>query len=169
MKLVKNCQAAGNMKRTVAHGVLFLVLTVIAGAISSASAQTFSGSIGRGAVARGGSASGMIVMSIPAGLHVNSNRPHSQYAIATVVRVSGSGVNVSAVNYPRGKNRKFQFSEDPINVYEGRTAFGFTVKVPAGYRGNTVRLRATVRYQACTEEVCYPPKTEDITLTARVR
>ncbi|MEP7213870.1 MAG: protein-disulfide reductase DsbD domain-containing protein [Acidobacteriota bacterium] len=157
------------MKRTVAHVVLFLAFTVIAGALSNAGAQTFSGSIARGPVARGGSAKGTIVMSIPAGLHVNSNRPRSQYAIATVVRVSGSGVNVSAVNYPRGKDRKFQFSEDPINVYEGRTAFGFTVMVPAGYRGDTVRVRATVRYQACTEEVCYPPKTKEITLTARVR
>lgn len=157
------------MKRIVVHAVLFLVFTLTAGALSNAGAQTFTGSIARGAVARGGSANGTIVMSIPAGLHVNSNRPKSQYAIATVVRVSGTGVNVSPVNYPRGQNRKFQFSEDPINVYQGRTAFGFTVKVPAGYRGNTVRVRATVRYQACTEEVCYPPKTKEITLTARVR
>ena len=108
-------------------------------------------------------------MTIPEGLHVNSFRPSSQYAIATTVRVSGAGVRIADLTYPRGKNRQFQFSETPINVYEGRVAFGFTVRVPAGFRGDTVRVRATVRYQACTDEVCYPPKSKEITLTARVR
>ena len=139
------------------------------GVFTSTHAQTFSGSIANGTVSRGGTAKGTIVMSIPGGLHVNSNRPSSQYAIPTSVRVTGAGVRVGAPSYPRGVNRKFQFSDDAINVYEGRVVFGFTVRVPAGYRGNTVRVRATVRYQACTDEVCYPPKDKDITLTARVR
>jgi DsbC/DsbD-like thiol-disulfide interchange protein len=158
-----------DMKKTLRRGVLLLTIAVAAGAFSNAGAQTFSGSITGGSAARGGSAKGTVVMDIPAGLHVNSNRPSSQYAIATSVKVTGTGVNVTGVNYPRGKNRKFQFSEDSINVYEGRVAFGFTVKVPASYRGNMIRIRAAVRYQACTEEVCYPPKTKDITLTAKVR
>jgi DsbC/DsbD-like thiol-disulfide interchange protein len=157
------------MKRILIRGVLFLIIAAAVGAVDQANAQTFGGSVAGGSVARGGSAKGTIVLDIPGGLHVNSNRPSSQYAIPTSVRVTGRGVGVASVNYPRGRDRKFQFSEDPINVYEGRVAFGFTVKVPSSYRGNTVRLRATVRYQACTEEVCYPPKTKDITLTASVR
>jgi hypothetical protein len=107
-------------------------------------------------------------MTIPGGLHVNSNRPSSEYAIPTVVSVRGSGVKVTGVTYPRGKNRKFQFSENPINVYEGRVNFPFAVTVPAGFRGNAIKVIATVRYQACTDEVCYPPKTKNVTLTARV-
>ncbi|HLA94942.1 MAG TPA: hypothetical protein VK612_04420, partial [Pyrinomonadaceae bacterium] len=80
--------------------------------ITAASAQTVSGSIGNGTVSKGSAAKGSIVLSIPGGLHVNSNRPSSQYAIPTTVRVSGTGVRVSGVTFPRGKNRKFQFSED---------------------------------------------------------
>lgn len=157
------------MRTKIARAVLAAAFAVAAGALSSADAQTFSGNIAGGSVVRGTSARGTITMNIPAGLHVNSSRPSSQYAIATAVRVSGYGVKVSAVNYPRGKNRKFQFSDEAINVYEGRIVFTFAVKVPAGYRGNTLRVRATVRYQACTDEVCYPPKNKDITITARVR
>ena len=56
-----------------------------------------------------------------------------------------------------------------INIYEGRVTIPFTVRVPANFRGNTVTVRAAVRYQACTDEVCYPPRTQNITLTARVR
>ena len=108
-------------------------------------------------------------MSIPGGLHVNSNRPNSEYAIPTVVRVSAVGAKIGGVSYPRGKNRKFGFSEDTLNVYEGRAAFGFNLTVPANFKGNVVKIRAVVRYQACTDEVCYPPKNKEITLTARVQ
>ncbi|HMJ08545.1 MAG TPA: protein-disulfide reductase DsbD domain-containing protein [Pyrinomonadaceae bacterium] len=153
--------------RTLTKAILLLSLLSAVGIGTQTSAQTFTGSIANGTVARGRSARGTIVMSIPAGLHVNSNRPSSQYAIATTVKLTGAGVG--AVSYPRGRNKKFQFSESLINVYEGRVAFGFTVKVPTSYRGRSVRVRATVRYQACTDEVCYPPKTRDITMTARVQ
>lgn len=135
---------------------------------SGAQAQSVSGSIGNGTVERGKSARGSVVLSIPGGLKANSNRPGSEYAIPTTVNVSGRGFTVSRVTYPRGKNKKFSFSENAINVYEGRVAFPFTVTVPAGYKGDTIRVNASVRYQACTDEVCYPPKTKQVTLTAKV-
>ena len=141
----------------------------LAGAFASVKAQSVTGSIGNGSVSRGGATKGTIVMMIPGGLHVNSNRPNSEYAIPTSVRVSSPNAKLSVVSYPRGKNRRFQFSEDAINVYEGRVVFNFNVTVPANFRGNTVRVRALVRYQACTDEVCYAPKTQEITLTAQVK
>ncbi len=147
-------------------GYLFAVLIL---GIISAHGQTVSGSITGGSVVRGGSAKGAIVLSIPGGLHVNSSRPASEYAIPTTVRLSGAGVRISGPTFPRGVNRKFQFSENTINVYEGTVRFPFTVTVPTGFKGDTVRLRAVVRYQACTDEVCYPPRNKEITITARVR
>lgn len=149
--------------------ILGILLSVLALGVGPASAQTVSGSIGNGSVARGGSTRGTIVLSIPGGLHVNSSRPASEYAIPTTVRLSGTGARVSGPRYPRGVNRKFQFSENVINVYEGTVRFPFTVNVPAAFKGNTVRVRAVVRYQACTDEVCYPPRTKEITLTAKVK
>lgn len=146
-----------------------LAIVFITADLFETHAQTVNGSIGKGTAKRGVSTRASIIINIPDGLHVNSNRPSSQYAIATSVRVSGSGVKVGAVNYPRGHNRKFEFSEQPINVYEGRVSFPFNVTVPANYKGNTVKVRAVVRYQACTNEVCYPPKNKEVTLTARVR
>ncbi len=146
---------------------LFTAFIFLASASVETRAQTINGSIG--AVKRGGSTKGAIVMDVPGGLHVNSSRPNSQYAIPTVVRVSAVGAKIGAVSYPRGVNRKFGFSEDTINVYEGRTSFGFNLTVPANFKGNVVRVRAVVRYQACTDEVCYPPKSKEITLTAKVQ
>jgi thiol:disulfide interchange protein len=153
------------MKKVLLNSIFAIGLMIFAGA--SASAQSIEGSLG--SVARGRATRGTVVMTIPGGLHVNSNRPNSQYAIPTTVRVTSSNARLSAVSYPRGKNRKFQFSENAINVYEGRVAFNFNVTVPANFRGNRISVRAVVRYQACTDEVCYPPKSQEITLTANVR
>jgi len=157
------------MKTSAIYSFLFIMLFFVVGAVQNLAAQTITGSIEKGLVSRGDTAKGRIVMTIPAGLHVNSNRPSSEYAIATTVRISAPGLRISPVSYPRGKNRKFQFSEDLINIYEGRVAFTFSVNVPPGFRGRTIRLRVTVRYQACTDEVCYPPSSKSIMLTALVQ
>lgn len=132
-------------------------------------AQEVSGSLGNGTVRRGSTARGTVVLAIPSELHVNSNKPRSEYAIPTTVRVSSAGVRVGPVSFPRGTDRKFQFSENLINVYEGTIFFPFTVTVPRTYKGNTVTVKAVVRYQACTDEVCYPPRSRTIDITARVR
>src|SRR5258708_5639276 len=142
-------------------------MVAVSGYFASANAQSVSGSIGKG-VSRGKVVRAAVVLSLPAGLHANSNHPGSEYAIATTVHATGNGVKIGPVFYPRGKNRKFQFSENTLNVYEGRTAFSFNVTVPANYRGNGIRVNVTVRYQACTNEVCYPPKSKQITMTATV-
>lgn len=157
------------MKTSAIYSFLIVMLFFVVGAVQNLAAQTITGSIEKGLVSRGDTARGRIVMTIPAGLHVNSNRPSSEYAIATTVRISAPGLSVSAVGYPRGKNRKFQFSEELINVYENRVAFTFSVNVPPGFRGRTIHVRVTVRYQACTDEVCYPPSSKSIMLTALVQ
>jgi len=156
------------MRKIVLRSFGSILFLIAVGAVASINAQSVSGSIGNGTAARGKATRGTIVLSIPGGLHANSNRPGSEYAIPTTVRLSGPGIRVSSVSYPRGKNRKFSFSSDTINVYEGRASFPFSVTVPAAFRGSSIRVNASVRYQACNDEVCYPPKTKEVTLTARV-
>jgi DsbC/DsbD-like thiol-disulfide interchange protein len=153
------------LKRKIFIGLIFVFGLFFA---LDASAQDVSGSIGNGTVKRGGSTRGTIVLDIPGGLHVNSNRPNNEYQIPTRVRVTGAGLRLGAVSYPRGKTKKFQFSETPISVYEGRAVFNFNVNVPANYKGNTIRVRAVVNYQACNDEVCFQPRQKEVTLTARV-
>ena len=157
------------MKKTLFSAILGLSLLFLAGSFSSVNAQSLSGSIGKGSVSKGTTVRGYVVLNIPGNLHVNANRPGNEYSIPTTVKLSGSGVKVGGVSYPKGKRRNFGFSDSAIYVYEGRTVLGFNVTVPKGFRGNTVKINATVRTQACTDEVCYPPKNQNVTLTARVR
>lgn len=132
-------------------------------------AQSVNGSIANGSVTRGTPARATVYLSVPAGLHVNSSRPSGEYMIATRVTVTARGAKIGHVVYPRGHDRKFDFSEHPINVYEGRVAFTFPVTVPTGYQGTSVAVRVAVKYQACSNEACFAPKTKNLTLTARVR
>lgn len=153
------------MKRAILSVTAFLFFIT---AFVDASAQTVSGSIARGVARRGATTPGTIVLDIPKELHVNSFRPRSEYAIPTTVRLSGNGIKVGAITYPPGENRKFQFSEEPINVYEGTVFFWFAVTVPPNYKGKLIEVKAVVRYQACTTEVCYPPRNKEVTINARV-
>jgi len=150
------------MKITLLFAVIFLCSLAV-------SAQEVTGSIGNGTVRRGANARGTVVLTIPAELHVNSNKPKSEYAIPTTVKITGAGVTIGAITFPRGTNRKFQFSENLINVYEGTVFFPFRVTVPRNYKGSSITVKAVVRYQACTDEVCYPPKSKTVEITAKVR
>lgn len=136
--------------------------------IGEVNAQSVSGSLNN--LGKGRTSSGSVVLSIPGGIHVNSYRPRSEYAIPTRVAVTGlNGVKAYGVTYPAGKMRKFEFSDEPISVYENRAYMGFKYTVPSGYSSNTVRVKVSITYQACTNEVCYPPKTKTFTISERVK
>ncbi|HEX8501998.1 MAG TPA: protein-disulfide reductase DsbD domain-containing protein [Pyrinomonadaceae bacterium] len=113
-----------------------------------------------------------VVMEIPRGLHVNSNKPLGKYAVPTVVKVDApKGLRVTPVSYPRGTVRTFRFggaSEDRLAVYEGRTIFRFNVSVPADAEQGVARLRVSVRFQSCNDEVCFPPATREMVLPIAV-
>jgi DsbC/DsbD-like thiol-disulfide interchange protein len=117
---------------------------------------------------QGSSFQAAIVMDIPDGLHVNANKPLGKYAVPTVVKVDAPrGFRVTPVNYPRGSVRTFSFGgaeETRIAVYEGRTIFRFSVTVPPGQPFGVENVRVSVRFQSCTDEVCYPPATRNIDL-----
>jgi hypothetical protein len=134
-----------------------------------ADAQTVKGSFTQARVTRGSTAKGQIVLDIPDGLHVNSSKPNSEYAIPTSVKIETAGLKPIAVEYPEGTDRKFQFSESELNVYEGEVVIPFSITVPKRFRGERLAVKAVVQYQACTEEVCFPPKNKELIMTAAVK
>ena len=148
---------------------LGILVTTLLLATIGAQAQSVTGSIAEGTVKRGTVARGKVVLTIPEDLHVNSNAPNSKYAIPTTVKLTATGLRLGPVIYPKGKTKRFSFSDTPINVYDGKVEFGFTVTVPRAFKGDSLEVKATVRYQACNDEVCFPPRTREILISARVR
>ncbi|HEX8560033.1 MAG TPA: protein-disulfide reductase DsbD N-terminal domain-containing protein [Pyrinomonadaceae bacterium] len=113
-----------------------------------------------------------VVMDIPRGLHVNSNRPLGKYAVPTTLRVDApKGFRVTPVTYPRGAVRSFRFggsAEERLAVYEGRAIFRFNVSVPAGHPLRIETVRVSLRFQSCSDEVCFPPATRELPLRIAV-
>jgi thioredoxin:protein disulfide reductase len=110
-----------------------------------------------------------IVLDIPDGFHVNANRVLNKFSVPTSVKIdTPSGARASAVTYPRAKVQKLGFSEEPLALFEGRAVLRFNVTFPAGFQTGVTELKAKVRYQACNNEICYPPTTREITMPIAV-
>ena len=114
-----------------------------------------------------------IVMEIPRGLHVNGNRPLGKFAIPTTVKVDAPrGMKVTPVTYPRAQVRSFRFGDgvpaERLAVYEGRTIMRFNVTVPADFERGVARIRVNVRYQSCSDTVCFPPRNEELVLAIAI-
>jgi hypothetical protein len=124
-----------------------------------------SGSVPKTKLLRGRSFRATVVMDIPGGYHVNSNRPLEKFLIPTELKVEApDGIQVGPVSYPRAVVRKFKFSKSNVSVYEGRAIMRFNVTVPAGTSTGSKELKLRVRYQSCNDEVCFPPQTKDLSL-----
>lgn len=155
------------MRRSIYTTIGAVILT--GSSFFTTNAQTVSGTIASGEITKGRKAKAKVVLEIPHDLHTNSNKPGSEYAIPTTVKITPvSGVKLGPVVYPRGMNKKFEFSEKALNIYEGKVEFVFDVTVPASYRKPKLEIEVSVRYQACTNEVCYPPTSKKTILIANV-
>ena len=118
----------------------------------------------------GGTFQGAVIVRIPDGYHINSNRPTNKFMIPTSVRIfPPRGVRVGPVRYPRANVRSFEFAPDErLPVFEGAPTMRFDVTVPAGFKQDRLRVRVVVAYQACSNETCFRPAERDITLSLDV-
>jgi hypothetical protein len=103
-----------------------------------------------------------VVMDIPGGYHVNSNRPLESFLKATQLKIEAGGGRVGPVAYPRAVLRKFSFSNDKLSVYEGRVILRFSVAVPASFKAGSLELKAKLNYQSCSDALCFPPQSRDV-------
>lgn len=126
------------------------------------------GLIARGFVKNGTLAQGLIVLTIPNQLHINSNKPSEEFLIPTEIKLQSSQIKKFKIYYPAGENKKFDFSERKLNVYEGKKLIRFSFFVPKRLKGKVIRIKANVIYQACSNEVCYAPQQKLIVLQAKV-
>jgi thioredoxin:protein disulfide reductase len=126
---------------------------------------TVSGKLANDKVKRGGSTRGTVTMEIPSGYHVNSNRPLEKFLVATQLQLeTPNGLRVGPIAYPRAVLRTFTFSKVKVSVYEGRPVMSFTVSVPAGAPTGQVELKGRLRYQSCSDSLCFPPRTLEVKL-----
>jgi thioredoxin:protein disulfide reductase len=127
------------------------------------------GSIAPDKVKKGRTVKARVVMEIPQGLHVQSNKPLDKFLIATKLDVdTPSGMTVGTIVYPRALMRSLKFSKNKVAVYEGHTSIQFPVTVPANYSGGSGEIKGKLRFQACNDESCFPPVTREVKMWLNV-
>ena len=108
-----------------------------------------------------------VVGEIREGFHVNANKASEEYLIPTTVTPTlPAGWKLLETRYPEGKELKFEFSEKPLNVYEGTFITRLKLAAPVDAPLGAVKLPLTLRYQACNDVACLPPV--KLTLEAEV-
>jgi len=128
-----------------------------------------SGAIKPDKVKKSSTTRGLVVLDIPASLHVQSNKPADKYLVPTKLELEApDGIKIGPVTYPRAIVRKLKFSKTALTVYEGRAFFRFNVTVPANYSGSSGEIRGKIRFQACNEDACFPPLTREVKMLLNV-
>jgi thiol:disulfide interchange protein DsbD len=148
--------------------IMMIPATLYSAPQSSADVNV-TGSLAPDKVKKGRMARGSVVMDIPAGLHVQSNKPLDKFLIATKLEVeTPAGMKVGPVSYPRAVMRKLKFSKGMVAVYEGKSVVRFNVTVPADYSGGSGEIKGKLRFQACNDESCFPPVTREVKMWLNV-
>jgi len=93
---------------------------------------------------------------ISPGLHINSHTPSDNELIpTTLIFPASSGVRLENATYPPGT--QFALPLDPatkLSVYTGEFIIQASIVAAAGNH----LLEASLRYQACDNNACMPPK-----------
>lgn len=121
-------------------------------------------------IVRGHPSTVQLNFRIPAGFHINSNQPKQEYLKKTELKMDPpTDIAIEKLSYPAGEDRSFPFAPDEkLSVYSGDFAIGVVVRplktvMPAKYA-----VHATLKYQACDNAACYPPKQLPVSFEVKV-
>jgi hypothetical protein len=91
------------------------------------------------------------------GFHINSHTPKDDLLIPTELRVDAAGgLKVLEEQYPKGSVfRLLLGSGETLDVYQGEFRVSVRMVVPKG----ASTLMGELRYQACDNASCFPPRT----------
>ncbi|MFH1741963.1 MAG: DUF255 domain-containing protein [bacterium] len=108
-------------------------------------------------------------ISIDKGWHINSNTPDQDYLLPTTIELKQ---NLSAamgnVDYPEGKNIVFDFSPDPMSVYEGTIWIKAPVTIAENAQNGPIELKLKIHTQACDNKACQAPTIHTIPIRVEV-
>ena len=121
-------------------------------------------------IARGEPGSVDLRFHIASGYHINSNQPSEEFMIPTALHMDATtDIVIGKIYYPDGQSVAFDFAPDQkLSVYSGTFTVGVTVRplhtVPPG----KYAMRGALKYQACDNRACYPPKQLPLSFEVRI-
>jgi len=120
-------------------------------------------------IQRGATAEFSLKAELQAGFHVNSNMPGDDYLIPIKLTWNKDPLEAGQVIYPKPQQVKLGFSANPISVYTGSFELGTRFKAPATAMPGMAFMNGKLRYQACNDKECLPPRTVDVRVTLDIQ
>jgi len=103
------------------------------------------------------------------GFHANSHTPSDENLIPLSLTWAPGSVVAKNVVYPKPQMEKYSFSEKPLSVVTG--SFDLVTRftaAPGATPGDSV-LTGKLKYQACNDRACFPPKTVEVKVPVTVQ
>jgi len=104
------------------------------------------------------------------GFHVNSNQPKSELLIPTTFKLEPpTELAAGSITYPAGKDLSFPFDpSEKLSVYSDD--FTVMAKLSAAKTASvgSFTVHGQLRYQACSDNACYPPKSVPVQFDVQV-
>lgn len=97
---------------------------------------------------------------VSSGFHINSNKPSAEYLIPTVLKIDApTDIVLGGITYPAGQEMSFDFApNEKLSVYSGTFELAASVRPLASVLPGKYAFRGELKYQACDNAACYPPK-----------
>ncbi len=107
---------------------------------------------------------------VPPGYHINSNTPKSEFLIPTALRIElPTDIILGRIEYPAGTDITLPFSPDEqLSVYSGDFTIAVGVHPLHSVVPGKYEMRGVLRYQACDNAACYPPKSLPVSFEVKV-
>jgi thioredoxin:protein disulfide reductase len=121
------------------------------------------------AIKRGGQADLKLKAEVRAGFHVNSNSPADEFLIPLKLTWPREPVEAEQVRYPKPQFEKYAFSANPVSVFSGNFEIVTRFKAPANAQPGAAPITGKLRFQACNEKECLPPRTIDVRVTLDIQ
>lgn len=114
-------------------------------------------------VPRNGEVRVVLKANLRPGYHANSDRPTESYLIPLrLTWDAGAPLQVIEILYPEPKLEKFEFTDKPISVLDGDFEIVTRFRRAPGAMPGPAFLAGKLRYQACNDRMCFPPRTVDV-------
>ena len=108
-------------------------------------------------------------VSLPEGLHTQSNKPRDPNLIPTVLTIDAPpAVVVEEIVFPPSTDLKQAGQDQPLAVFEREFVIGVRLSIAGSATAGAVTVPARLRYQACDENLCYAPATAETAWTVTI-
>jgi DsbC/DsbD-like thiol-disulfide interchange protein len=120
------------------------------------------------AVPANGTADATVSIQLRDGYHVNSNTPSDAYFIPLRLTWAAGPLEAVSVTFPKPQMEKLAFSEKPVSIFTGKFDVVTKFRASAGAALGQNVVSGKLRFQACNDRMCLPPRTIDLALPVEV-